>query len=696
MRNKIWKKGISITLAAMMMTGTISVPVMQGRSTVSIVKAEEKTMPESPSVIDGYVYATVDMEYADYYYGEVNKITDVTSLDLSKGDIVDNTYTKGEYDAVTSATTEKSQQYATTYFDVGVANDETDGAATGVTTYGVKDVEIAIPENLYKELKAQENNENYKDLSVYKYLKNATYSDTAFEEYKELNGDGTFKATKSPNAIVKDASSVEGAATITSSSQYGNWQVDLNKPFYPDYISPRSMQGVIIETSDGAKYGMLHGDNLWVNTGEMAFVAQEWQVHGQNHIAYAHTSDLSGKTIVKITYLLKQADAYTEGAGGRHETNYPACDGTDIVFTNLNLYCKKVSDTKVSAQDVNYNAAGTKVKFNFENTPADADFKVNTVKKGSGRGAQELSADSYQYDASTGILTLNENCTADVYTVSFVSDKYTDVSASFEVLEKNPEAQTITTSKDSYTVTYGAKAFNLGAKANTPISYASSNTKVATVDAKGKVTIKGAGSATITLKAAGTEDYTEASKTVKITVNKAKATITTTAKSTVSKAYGAKAFSLGAKATSGTTLKYKSSSTKVVTVSSKGVVTIKGTGTATITVTASGANYNTATKKITVKVSPKKQTVKLKAGKKKVAIQWKKDTKATGYQIKIGTKKNLSGAKTYTVKSYKTYKKTVSKLKSKKKYYVKVRAYKTVGKTKLYGAYSSVKSVKVK
>ena len=141
---------------------------------------------------------------------------------------------------------------------------------------------------------------------------------------------------------------------------------------------------------------------------------------------------------------------------------------------------------------------------------------------------------------------------------------------------------------------------------------------------------------------------------------------------------------------------YASSNKKVATVSSNGTVSVKGTGIATITVTASGSNYNTVTKKITIKVAPKKQSVKAKTAKKKLTITWTKDSNATGYEVQIATKKNLKGAKTYTVKSYKTYKKTISKLKSKKKYYVRVRSYKTVGKTKLYGAYSTVKSYKVK
>lgn len=50
---------------------------------------------------------------------------------------------------------------------------------------------------------------------------------------------------------------------------------------------------------------------------------------------------------------------------------------------------------------------------------------------------------------------------------------------------------------------------------------------------------------------------------------------------------------------------YASSNKKVATVSSNGTVSVKGTGIATITVTASGSNYNTVTKKITIKVAPK-------------------------------------------------------------------------------------------
>lgn len=112
--------------------------------------------------------------------------------------------------------------------------------------------------------------------------------------------------------------------------------------------------------------------------------------------------------------------------------------------------------------------------------------------------------------------------------------------------------------------------------------------------------------------------------------------------------------------------------------------------------TTTATQPTTAAKTTTKKVTVIKQTAKVKAGKKKLTVTWKKDKNVSGYQIQVATKKNFKGAKTYTVKSYKTYKKVIKKLKAKKKYFVKVRAYKTVGKSKVYGAYSAVRSCKVK
>lgn len=88
-------------------------------------------------------------------------------------------------------------------------------------------------------------------------------------------------------------------------------------------------------------------------------------------------------------------------------------------------------------------------------------------------------------------------------------------------------------------------------------------------------------------------------------------------------------------------------------------------------------NANTPVKKPVKKPSVSKvKSFKAKAGKRKLTLTWKKISGAAGYQIQVSTKKNFKGAKTITVsKSKKSY--TKKGLKAKKKYYVRIRAYKT-------------------
>lgn len=89
-------------------------------------------------------------------------------------------------------------------------------------------------------------------------------------------------------------------------------------------------------------------------------------------------------------------------------------------------------------------------------------------------------------------------------------------SSSYKIVKK-AETQKIT-GTTTYKKTTASKAFNLNAKANTKLTYKSSNTKVATVDKNGKVTIKGKGKAVITVSAAATSEYQAATKKVTIQV----------------------------------------------------------------------------------------------------------------------------------------------------------------------------------
>ncbi len=103
----------------------------------------------------------------------------------------------------------------------------------------------------------------------------------------------------------------------------------------------------------------------------------------------------------------------------------------------------------------------------------------------------------------------------------------------------------------------------------------------------------------------------------------------------------------------------------------------------------------TGSKTITWKINPTKtKFTKVTAGKKKITLKWsKKTTEVTGYKIQYSTDKNFKkSVKTITIKKDKTTSKTISKLKSKKKYYVRICTY----KGSYTSGWSSVKSVKVK
>ena len=86
---------------------------------------------------------------------------------------------------------------------------------------------------------------------------------------------------------------------------------------------------------------------------------------------------------------------------------------------------------------------------------------------------------------------------------------------------------------------------------------------------------------------------------------------------------------------------------------------------------------------------------KVKAGKKSATISWKKDKNASYYVVFYSTRKDMLGEKKIKVSKNKTSY-TIKNLKKGKKYYVRVRAYKTKAKKNYAGQVSATKKVKVK
>ncbi len=88
-------------------------------------------------------------------------------------------------------------------------------------------------------------------------------------------------------------------------------------------------------------------------------------------------------------------------------------------------------------------------------------------------------------------------------------------------------------------------------------------------------------------------------------------------------------------------------------------------------------------------------TLRATAGKKKASLKWGKVKGASGYEVFRSVKKS-SGYKKIADKKAGSAFHTDKKLTAKKTYYYKVRAYRTVGKKKVYGGFSPVSRVKAK
>lgn len=122
----------------------------------------------------------------------------------------------------------------------------------------------------------------------------------------------------------------------------------------------------------------------------------------------------------------------------------------------------------------------------------------------------------------------------------------------------------------------------------------------------------------------------------------------------------------------------------------------KNVGKYTVKITFKGNYAGKVTKSF--KINPKSTTISSITPKSKgFTVKWKKEkTQTTGYQIQYSTSSTFKSAKTVTVSRNVTTNKKISKLKAKKKYYVRIRTYKKVGSAKYYSSWSRAKKVTTK
>ena len=123
----------------------------------------------------------------------------------------------------------------------------------------------------------------------------------------------------------------------------------------------------------------------------------------------------------------------------------------------------------------------------------------------------------------------------------------------------------------------------------------------------------------------------------------------------------------------------------------------KNVGTAKVTITFKGNYSGSVTKSF--KINPKGTKLsKLTKNKKGFTAKWNRQSiQTTGYQLQYSTDKNFKkNIKTVTVSKSSATSKKITGLKAKKKYFVRIRTYKTVNKTRYYSGWSDIKSITTK
>ena len=649
-----------------------------------------KHLTDAKNALDKYVYGTANLSYADFYYGELNDVKEDTTLDLTS-DKAASYRESGMYDAVSSATTNKYKSF----FSSTYSEDNTNGQ--GGSIIGMKDVNIAVPTSLYENAKKAISDNKECSNKLLEIINSMTLSDTTPSEYKILNGDGTLTAMKSK--VTEDTSDT---LTIKTQSSYGQYEVDPvtseNSPL-SNLSAKDSLLGIIVEDEDGKKYGMEHLENIWIG-GKFAFAVTDGfkEKHG-NTIDYKRHESLQGKTIKKVTYLVK--------------------DGADIVI-NTALKCKTLagSDSIIKATANDNFKDGATVSVDTTAVPSGSTYTLSSVSMGK---TVLTEGTDYTYAKNTLTIKATDHTGAGSYSMVFTDDTYSDIVASF-TLQSGYKTGDISINKNNQVTLPAGVNFKkyvnniTSIKINGVEKTGKGGIKATDLfDADGNINfnaaIKGkdgsstpvfadkSASYTIELTSTG---YPSVSGTVQLNTSTLEASIKK-AEALDSSKYTAETWK--ALQTALTEAKEaKSANTQAIVDAANTKLTEALSDLKEKTVTPSKPatekknNTTPALKKANVKLS--KPVLKVgKTTKNKAKVTWKKVKKATGYEIQYTTKGfgNKKDTKTIKVSKAKITSAQLKKLKKKTRYKVRIRAvYTEAGYQTATSKWSAIKTVKTK
>lgn len=489
----------------------------------------------------------------------------------------------------------------------------------------------------------------------------------------------------SPSSFAYDGTAKEPTVTVT----LGDKTLTKDTDFTVAYSNNTEIgTATVTVTGDGnysgtktASFTITDGEKILLDNAEITVTPDSFVYDGT-----PKTPDVS--VIIDETTLTKDTDFTVDYSNNTNVGNATVIINGKGNYTGLkttSFFIKEASSEKTSLETavitLNPNS------FVYDGTAKTPNVTVTLDGKVLTKGTDYTVAYSNNINAGS-------NATV---TITGIGDYTGTATATFSITANS--SVTDNTSINGAVVRPATTSYIYDGTAKTPAVTVTLNGKVLTANDYAVAYNNNFYAGTATIVVTGKNKYT-GTATGTFTIAKASKSITVS-KSSYAKVMGNKAFSLGATTAKGETLSYTSSSTKVVTVNSSGKVVIQGTGKATITIkSAASANYNAASsKKVTITVAPKKISISsVKSPKKgQMTVKWKRNSTASGYQIVYSTTKNFKKKTTITIKSNKTISKTIkSKLTKGKKYYVKVRAYKTVKGGKLYGAYSKTKTVTIK
>lgn len=299
------------------------------------------------------------------------------------------------------------------------------------------------------------------------------------------------------------------------------------------------------------------------------------------------------------------ASAYTKASYKAAKDLYDTLDGTideDITEEQIKAFNDAVTALQPVATETSINALKS---------------AITAAKKVKAADYTAASYKTYKAAITAAETVLNGEDFSDTE-VTAATKALTDAKAKLVKLKTQSITVSVKNTKNVVSKKYGDKAFSLGAKAKTTLTYKSSNTKIATVDRKGKVTIKAAGTVKITINAKATSTYKAATaKVLTIKIAKKAPTIKTKI-GTKNLSYNtlkkrAQVFTLGTSVNSKGTLTYKKlSGSRAVSVNSKtGKLTVKkglrkGTYRVKVQIkSAAKGNYTAGSRTVTVTVRVK-------------------------------------------------------------------------------------------